>query len=216
MNKKKRRLLLVGAGAMGRELASWIRFDAPGWAGFEFGGFLADDPHSLAGYPIYRPGIVSAIADYNPAPGDALVMAIADPASKLATAQRLDERGAEFLCFVHPSVLIADHVLIGRGVVICPNAVVSCHAEIGDFVSVNLSCTVGHDVRIGRGCTLSAHVDLTGFASLEEGVFLGSHASVLPRAKIGAFAKVGAGSVVLRHVKRETTVMGVPAKQILP
>jgi sugar O-acyltransferase (sialic acid O-acetyltransferase NeuD family) len=216
MNKKKRRLLLVGAGAMGRELASWIRFDVPEWADFEFGGFLGDNPHGLDDFPAYCPGIVSAIADFKPNPGDALVMAIADPTIKLAVAQKLDDQGAEFLSFVHPSVLIADHVLIGRGVVICPNAVVSCHAVIGDFVSINLSCTVGHDVRIGRGCTLSAHVDLTGFASLEEGVFLGSHASVLPRAKIGAFAKVGAGSVVLRSVKGRATVMGVPAKQILP
>ena len=216
MNKKKRRLLLVGAGSMGRELACWIRFDEPEWANFEFGGFLEDNPHVLDDYPAYCPGIVSAIADFKPDPGDALVMAIADPTVKLSVAQRLDDQGAEFLSFVHPSAIVANHVLIGRGVVICPNAVISCHAVIGDFVSINLSCTVGHDVRIGRGCTLSAHVDLTGFASLEEGVFLGSHASVLPRAKIGAFATVGAGSVVLRSVKGRATVMGVPAKQILP
>jgi sugar O-acyltransferase (sialic acid O-acetyltransferase NeuD family) len=216
MNKKKRRLLLVGAGSMGRELSCWIRFDAPEWAGFEFGGFLEDDPHALDDYPSYCPGIVSAIADFRPEPGDGLVMAISDPTIKLAVAQKLKDQGAEFLSFVHSSVLIADNVLIGRGVVICPNAVVSCNAVIGDFVSINLACTVGHDVRIGRACTLSAHVDLTGFATLEEGVFLGSHASVLPRAKIGAFAKVGAGSVVLRSVKGRATVMGVPAKQILP
>jgi sugar O-acyltransferase (sialic acid O-acetyltransferase NeuD family) len=216
MNKKKRRLLLVGAGSMGRELSCWMRFDSPELAGYEFGGFLEDDPQALDGYPSYRPGIVSAIADFKPDPGDALVMAISDPTIKLTIAQKLEDQGAEFLSFVHPSVLIANNVLIGRGVVICPNAVVSCDAVIGDFVSINLACTVGHDVRIGRGCTLSAHVDLTGFARLEEGVFLGSHASVLPRAKIGAFARVGAGSVALRSVKARATVMGVPAKQILP
>jgi len=216
MNEKKHRLLFVGAGSMARELASWIRLDKPGWSDFEFGGFLADDPDSLAGYSAYQPGVVAAVADFKPAPGDALVMAIADPAAKLQAAQRLEAIGAKFLSFVHQSVLVADHVIIGRGVVICPNAVVSCHAELGDFVSVNLGCTVGHDVKIGRGCTLSAHVDLTGFASLDEGVFLGSHASVLPRAKIGAYALIGAGSVVLRSVKAGATVMGVPAKQILP
>jgi sugar O-acyltransferase (sialic acid O-acetyltransferase NeuD family) len=216
MIKKKRRLLLVGAGSMGRELSCWIRFDTPEWAGFEFGGFLDDDLHSLDDYPSYCPGIVSTIAGFKPDPGDALVMAITDPTTKLAVAQKLEDQGAQFLSFVHPSVIIADHVLVGRGVVICPKTVVSCNSVIGCFVSINLACTVGHDVRIGRGCTLSAHVDLTGFVTVDEGVFLGSHASVLPRAKIGAFAKVGAGSVVLRSVKGRATVIGVPAKQILP
>jgi len=216
MSDKKRRLLLVGAGSFAREMASWIRFNAPEWARYEFGGFLDDDLHALADYPNYSPGVVAKISDYRPMTGDGLVMAIADPHTKLQAAQKLEDRGAEFVSFVHQSVLIADHVRLGRGIVICPNAVVSCHAELGDFVAVNLSCTIGHDVKIGRGCTLSAHVDLTGFVSVGEGVFLGSHASVLPNAKIGAYAKIGAGSVVLRSARAGTTVMGVPAKQILP
>jgi len=216
MNKKTRRLLLVGAGSMARELVSWIRLDTPGWTDFHFGGFLEDDPKALATYPVYKPGIISTIADYQPQPGDGLVMGIAEPKTKLRIAEALETRGAEFLTFIHPSVLIADFVTVGRGVVICPNAVVSCHADLGDFVSINLGCTVGHDVKLGRGCTLSAHVDLTGFANLAEAVFLGSHASVLPRAKVGAYAKIGAGSVVLRSVNAGATVMGVPAKQILP
>ena len=63
---------------------------------------------------------------------------------------------------------------------------------------------------------LSAHVDLTGFVSADEGAFFGSHASVLPKVHVGAFAKVGAGSVAVRHVPAGTTVMGVPAKRISP
>jgi len=61
---------------------------------------------------------------------------------------------------------------------------------------------------------LSSHSDVTGYAQLGTGVFLGSHAAVLPRVRIGNYATVGAGSVVIHHVKTETTVMGVPAKRI--
>jgi len=45
-------------------------------------------------------------------------------------------------------------------------------------------------------------------------VFMGSHASVLPGAVVGDYARVGAGSVVLRKVRPYTTVMGVPAQEI--
>jgi sugar O-acyltransferase (sialic acid O-acetyltransferase NeuD family) len=216
MTSKKRRVLLVGAGDFARELASWMHFNATGSPGRDFGGFLDDDPNALANYPEYAPGVIGGIADYQPDKDDDLVMAIANPAAKLRVAGELEARGATFLTFVHPSVLVAKHVKIGRGVVICPNAVVSCHATLGDFVAINLGSTIGHDATIGRGCTLSAHTDVTGFGELGEGVFLGSHAVVLPRAKVGAFSKVGAGSVVLRGVQAGATVMGVPAKQILP
>ena len=216
MSTEKRRLLLVGAGSIAREIVSWMGLQGNDWNGFTFAGFLDDDPQALRGYPEYVPGVISSINEFRLEKGDGLIMGIAEPATKLAIARRLEKRGASFLTFVHPSALVARHVQIGHGVVICPNAVVSCHARLGDFVAVNLCCTVGHDTQIGAGCTLSAHADVTGFATLGEGVFLGSHASILPNAKVGAYAKIGAGTVVLRSVNAGATVMGVPAKQILP
>jgi len=212
----KRRLYLVGAGSFGRELRWWIDFSSAKWEGFEFSGFIDDVSDPLKDYPEYAPGVVATTVDFEPDPGDALVMAIADPRAKLETAQRLTKKGGRFISFVHHSVILSNHVRLGDGVVICPNAVVSCHAEIGDFGALNLGVTIGHDVKLGAGCTLSAHADVTGHVVLEEGVFLGSHASILPHARVGAFARVGAGTVVLRSVKAGATVMGVPAKQILP
>lgn len=209
------RLLIVGAGSLGREVHGWIRNDRA-WKGTAFGGFLSDDPNSLASHPHYSPGIIGPVQSFVPLAGDRLVMAISDPKSKLILADLLESKGGAFVPYVHPTAILSDHVKLGRGVVICPNVVVSCDAAIGDFATINIGCTIGHDVVLGRGATLSAHVDITGFASVGEGAFFGSHASILPRAKVGAYAKVGAGTVVLRSVNPGATVMGVPAKQILP
>jgi sugar O-acyltransferase (sialic acid O-acetyltransferase NeuD family) len=210
------RLIIVGAGSLARELASWVKSGNGKLAGYAMAGFLSADIQALAAYSQYQPGIISTVADYTPAEGDLLVMGISAPRDKLRVAAELEAKGAQFLTFVHASVIMADWVKIGRGAVICPNAVVSCHADIGDFTTINLGCTIGHDVKLGRGATLCAHVDLTGFATIGEGAFLGSHASILPRANVGEYARVGAGSVVLRSVKAGATVMGVPAKQISP
>jgi sugar O-acyltransferase (sialic acid O-acetyltransferase NeuD family) len=192
-----------------------MHLDSPPWSEYEFAGCLDDNPDVLSGYR-YSFGVVSTISDYRPKPGDGLVMTIGDPKSKLRVAGMLEERGAHFLSFIHPSVLLTNPVTIGRGVIVCPHSVISCQAELGDFVAVNLACTVGHDAKIGRGSTLSSQVDITGFVTLGEGVFVGSHASVLPKAKVGDYARIGAGSVVLRKVAAGATVMGVPAKQVLP
>lgn len=83
---------------------------------------------------------------------------------------------------------------------------------VGNFVTINRFSSAGHDVVIGDGCTLSCYCDVTGYARLGRGVFLGSHASVLPGVCIGDFAVIGAGSVVLRQVSPGKTVFGVPAK----
>jgi acetyltransferase-like isoleucine patch superfamily enzyme len=45
-------------------------------------------------------------------------------------------------------------------------------------------------------------------------VFLGSHATILPDARVGAWAYVGAGSVVLRRVAPGAKVFGNPASQV--
>ena len=216
ISMKKKQLLLVGAGSLAREIAGWLDFTHGTFSDCYFGGFLSDDSHSLSGYPQYKQGVVGGIDDYQVQKEDLLVMAIADPKSKLRVADSLLQKGASFAKFVHPSVIISNWVSIGHGVVLCPNAVVSCHATIHDFATINIGCTIGHDVTIGRGCTLSAHVDLTGFSKVGEAAFFGTHAAVLPKARIGDHATVGAGSVVLRSVKPGATVMGVPARQISP
>lgn len=211
-----KRLLIVGAGSLGRELASWAKPGAGTPQEWAFGGFLDDNPGALKEYPRYSPAVVGEISSYQPKGDEILLMGIADPGGKLKVAALLEARGVQFMTFVHPSAIVADHVTLGRGVVICPHVVVSCDARIGDFATLNLACTIGHDVRIGPGTTLSAHVDLTGYVEVGAGAFFGSHAVVLPHGKVGDGSKVGAGSVVLRSVKAGATVMGVPAKQISP
>jgi acetyltransferase-like isoleucine patch superfamily enzyme len=56
---------------------------------------------------------------------------------------------------------------------------------------------------------------VTGHAVLERGVFLGSHASITPGVRVGAFAVVGAGSVAFRNVRSGQTLLGVPGKSLL-
>lgn len=85
---------------------------------------------------------------------------------------------------------------------------------IGDFVTINAYSSCGHDAVLEDGCTLSGHCDVTGHAHLEQGVFLGSHAAVMPGVHVGEFATVAAGSVAFRNVKARQTVIGVPAKAI--
>lgn len=205
------RLIIVGAGDFGREVFSWAEQTAREQGEWDVAGFLDDNPKALAAYQ-YPKGVLAGISDYQPAEGDLFAMGLAQPKDKLRVAAQLEGRGARFVSVVHPSVTLARDVVVGRGCVLCPNAVVSCNATIGNFVSINCAATIGHDTHIGDGCTISSHADLMGFARLEAGVFLGSHAAVLPKVVVGEGSVVGAGSAAMFKIRAGVTVLGVPAK----
>lgn len=206
-----KKIIIVGAGGLGRMIYSWLPDFLDGCS--EPMGFISDRLDMLEGYN-YDVPIISTIEEYQPEDDHVLVMAIADPKAKLTVAEVLEKRGANFLSLIHPTAIIGKNVILGKGCIICPRAVLTCDISIGDFVMLNIGVTIGHDAVIDHGCTINSHSDVTGNVQLGRGVFLGSHAVITPNMRVRDFATIGAGSVVVRQVKSRTTVFGIPAKQI--
>ncbi len=75
---------------------------------------------------------------------------------------------------------------------------------------------IGNDVSILQGVTLGGAGKETGdrHPKIRDGVLLSVGAKVLGNIEIGARAKIGAGSVVLKSVPPCATLAGVPAKVI--
>lgn len=105
---------------------------------------------------------------------------------------------------------------------------------IGENVFLNFSCTIldcnevkiGHNVMIGPGVQIytAAHLlqaqpriqgwEVAKPILVEDNVWLGGSAILLPGVKVGRNAVVGAGSVVSRDVPANTVVAGNPARVI--
>jgi maltose O-acetyltransferase len=106
--------------------------------------------------------------------------------------------------------------------------------HIGDHVYLNVSCTIldcnevhiGHHVMIGpvvqiytAAHLLQAEARIQGWEVakpivIEDNVWLGGGAILLPGVRIGLNAVVGAGAVVSRSVPANTVVAGNPARVI--
>ena len=208
-----RNLLIIGAGKFGREVYAWARQSREYETSWNIKGFLDCRPEILNGLK-YDVPIISSAEDYSPQSDDLFVCAIAEPNIKKTLCEIIKRRGGLFCNIVHPTVVMGENVKLGVGVILCPYAVISCDAEIGDFVSINLHTAVGHDVKIGDCCQINPHTSLGGGAILKAGVTIGSNVCILPDAVVEEGSVVGAGSVVLRRVPPHHTVFGVPAKLV--
>ncbi len=213
MNSPPKNLIIIGAGAFGREVLGWAK-EIQGCDGeWTVKGFLDDKRDALSGFGLEEE-VLSSVDDYGVEPGDLFVCAIGVPKQKRRVCEKILSRGGEFVNLVHPSVIVGREVKLGRGIILCPRATLSCDIVVGDFVTVNLHSCVSHDVRIGNWTQLSDLCDLCGGVALGEEVFLGSHASILPGCRVGDRAVVGAGAVVSRDVEEAQTVIGVPARPL--
>ena len=205
------KLVIIGAGGFGREVHAWATQTEDCGRKWTIKGFIDDNPDALRDRP--SPGaILARVSDYAPQPEDVFVCAIGIPNLKRRCSEIISGRGGVFVNVVHRTVTFAHEVSLGAGIVLCPGVVISANTKLGDGVGVNLCATVDHDVTVGAWSQLNCHCDLTGGATLEEEVFVGSHATILPGVRVGRGATIGAGAVVNKDVERGTTVAGVPAR----
>lgn len=99
-------------------------------------------------------------------------------------------------------------------------------AQIGQgfFIDHGMGVVIGETTEIGENCTLYHGVTLGGTSlkkekrhpTLGKNVVVGAGAKILGPFTVGDNAKVGSGSVVVRSVPPDSTVVGIPAKVVFP
>ena len=86
----------------------------------------------------------------------------------------------------------------------------------GTGVIIGQTAIIGNNVTIYHGVTLGGTGKETGkrHPTIEDNVFIGSGAKILGNITIGENSKLGANAVVLKNVRPNTTVVGIPAKEV--
>lgn len=79
---------------------------------------------------------------------------------------------------------------------------------------INPKAVIGNNVHIGQFTTIGANGPTAPI--IGDGVYIGPGVSIVDDVTVGSGAAIGAGAVVVKDVAPDTTVAGVPAKEISP
>ncbi|MDC3203591.1 hypothetical protein OA957_00360 [Prochlorococcus sp. AH-716-B04] len=210
---KNKRIILIGGGDLCREFLSLLENSNK-----EFNPenlFYLDEEIKKFTNVDLNPNYLGKLSDFILKNDDIIYLTISNPKQKFNILKNFPELRKNVHTFIHPSCIISKSAIIGKGCILFPYCYISESVTINDFVHLNSYVGVGHDCIISEYTTISAQVDIAGHCFLDTGTFMGSGSRIIPGKKIGEFSSVGAGSVVIKNLKKNINVFGNPAKKII-
>jgi sugar O-acyltransferase (sialic acid O-acetyltransferase NeuD family) len=200
-----RQTIVIGAGGHGQVVAATAA--AVGW---DVVGFYDDDA-TIVGQLVAGIKVMGTLSDLASMSRIPAVLGIGDNEARRRIAGELD---LEWISLIHPFAWVTPGVEVGPGSVVLAGSVAQAGAEIGAHAIINSQTGVDHHVHVGDYAHV-ASAQLGGGSAVGEGAFIGLRSIVFPGVKIGAWATVGAGSMVKTKVRDGATVVGVPAREIV-
>lgn len=125
-------------------------------------------------------------------------------------------------CVILPNAVIGDncnicsHCFIENDVKVGNNVTVKCNVQLWDGIELEDNVFVGSNVTFCNDKQPRSKKRPEKFIQtvVRKGASIGAGSTILPGITIGENSMIGAGSVVTKDVKPDTTVVGSPAKEL--
>lgn len=210
-----KKIAILGSGGFSREVLCLIQDINRENKQYEILGFIDNNLAKgtiINGYPVI--GNDDEISYNNEQV--ALALAFGEPHLKEKVANKYDSSQFEFPNLIHPSVMIGspEYVKMGKGCIVCAGNILTTNIELGDFITLNLACTVGHDTVIGSYSSFMPSCNISGEVTVGRCVYGGTGVKIINQTEIGENTIIGAGAVVAKSLPSDCTAVGIPAKPI--
>lgn len=211
---KLKKPIIIGSGGFGREIAQYINDINKINYEYQILGFVDDDISKkdciFNGIKVL--GNLDILNDLNKTDEIFVFCAIANPSVKQQMSQRINKYGNKTINIIHPTAYLSPYISLGTNVLISPMCILTTNITIGDFVHLNPQCGIGHDTVIEDYSTLYWNVNTGGFVHIGSLTELGTKTFIKQGISIGNNVISGAGAVIVKDIKSNLIVKGVPAK----
>jgi UDP-2-acetamido-3-amino-2,3-dideoxy-glucuronate N-acetyltransferase len=125
-------------------------------------------------------------------------------------------------CHLMPNAVIGENCNLGQNVFIADGVILGNNVKVQNNVSLYTGVVCEDDVFIGPSAVFTNVVNPRSAVNrkqeykktiIKKGATIGANATIICGNQIGAFAFIGAGSVVTKDVSDYAVVIGNPAKQ---
>jgi len=116
---------------------------------------------------------------------------------------------------IHPKAEISKSAKVGQGCIIHAHSYIWTKVKIDDFTIISPAVNIAHHTKIGKASFVSMGANVGASICIEKLSFVGMGSTIMTGVKfLGESCVIGAGSVVIKDTRKETTVAGNPAKEL--
>lgn len=205
-------LVILGSAGLAKEFFLYIKRSNPQIENFIFVNDLDDGQNEIIISGVsYR-----VIKDWKFDDSYQFTVAVGNPKIKSLLVQKaLDSGLLPAPTFVDMDAKILDNsIKLGVGGVISPGCILTTNITIGNYTTLNLNTTVGHDTIIGDFVTTNPGVHISGHCIIGNMNEFGTGSIVRDRLTIGNNKIFGAQSAVVKSTLNDESevFVGVPIK----
>ena len=179
-----------------------------------------DDFRGKDGLSIGDAPIVTLEAARQRFPGVPFAITVGEPQARRRIVEQVKRADGTFCSVYEVGGWISPNITVGEGSLIAPTPTyVGPRTTIGAHSMVMALCTIAHDCTIGDFVTICPGVNVSGYVSIEDDVFVGAGATIINGTakaplRLGRGATIYAGAVVLQAVTAGARVAGNPATDV--
>jgi UDP-3-O-[3-hydroxymyristoyl] glucosamine N-acyltransferase len=128
--------------------------------------------------------------------------------------KKLKKKNIKILSFVHKSVKLMGINNIGEGTIIFPDCYIGYKTDIGKGCIIQSGTRIEHHSSIGNFCNINPNMCTGGFVKIGNFCEINISVDIINKINIENYSRVGAGSLVMKDIKKNQLHFGRPSKFI--
>ncbi len=197
-------IVIIGAGGHGKVVADIAR--KSGYKNVYFVDDIAKG--ACLGHPVI--GTTAQLNEIDKTSTEFFI-AVGNNDTRRSIAEKYD---LPWATLIHPSAVVGEDVVIGKGTAVMANAVINPSAKVGEHCIINTAAVIEHDNALDSFVHVSPKAALGGTVFVGNGTHIGIGATVKNNVGICENCVIGAGAVVVKDIRESGVYIGIPAKKV--